>query len=176
MRLMIAALLLALAAPVLAQTTGPIRVHTSGIKISPDGGTIPAATVMADSGLMPSETSWAVMFQCSGAPKSEGNPPTLVGGDGVYTYERYNISGVVGEPVSIVHEALSQGGNKSISPAPIVAPSATTGPILVVHKSMSQGGNQSIPPLTLQAGEGLRIRTATPLKGILSCAMFMYVF
>lgn len=177
LRSLFACLMVLVATSTYAQTTGPIRLHTSGIKVSPIGGFIPAGEVMADTGLMPFEASWSVMFQCSGAPKTEGNPPVAVGGYGIYAYERYNAQAAVYDQIEIAHTAYSQGGNKTISPAPIVAPTAVVGnPVLIVHNAMNQGGNQSIPPLTLLAGEGLRIRTLAPLQGILSCAMFMYIF
>ena len=162
-----------LVVPVGAQTSGPIRIHTVGPIASPDGGSIPTGTVMADSGPVTTASNWAVMYMCSGAPKPEG--VTVVGGDGVYVYERYNVTTTF-EPVQVVHTAFSQGGPQS-APGPIkIAAAVDQLPILVVHRAMYQGGTQSIPPIALQAGEGLRIRTAAPLRGILSCVIWMYIF
>jgi len=156
------------------QTVGPIRTHTNGIKVSPDGGYLPASTVMADTGLMAADSNWAVLYECSGAPKTEGNPPVSLDGFGIYVLELYDAAGVVGEPTLVTHEAYSQGGHQSI-PGPINIPQAiASDPILIVHKPMTQGGSTSIPPIAFLAGQGLRIRTLVPLRGVLSGHIMIY--
>lgn len=185
---------LAWATTVQAQTTGPIRVHTEGIKVSPLGGVIANGTLMADSLTIAVGANWAVIYSCFGSPVLEGTPLVEVGGKGVYMFERYNLSGVIQE-IQFGHDVNNQGGIKSI-PGPLpggdplyrdTAPQApteqvpgalTAQPILFGHGAFQQGGPQSIPPMTLLPGEGLRIRTAAALglKGALSCYIQMYTF